>query len=184
MQVPPGRRDLLAAIQFVRGDEQVRQNATVHDRFLHDPRHVFDSHAAIPDGLRVDDDRRSQFALIETTRRVGPHQRFEAAAFDFPLEGGAQGLGAVGIARAATAGRIAAIDADENVMRESGHELNSASRSKKRQAAGKLPSRPPSAGPCFGVFDQCSIIAPSGPAPTAATAAAATTASARVATTD
>jgi len=59
--------------------------------------------------------------LIEAAGGVGTHQRLEPAPLDFFLECIAQRLAAVSVARAAAIPRLAAVDADKDVMRELRH---------------------------------------------------------------
>jgi len=112
---------LLTAVQLLVGDAQLFDHAAIDNRFFDDAGHIGEFDAAIPDRLRIDHYRRAKLALIETARGVGPHQRLEAAALDFLLEGVAKGLSAIGIAAAAAVTRLPAIDANENVVGELRH---------------------------------------------------------------
>jgi hypothetical protein len=71
--------------------------------------------------LRIDDDGGTELALIEAAGFVGPHQGTEAALLRLGLEQLAQLLRAIGIATAARVAWLAAIAADEDVMRERRH---------------------------------------------------------------
>lgn len=44
-------------------------------------------HAAVPDGLGIDDDDLTVITLIETARVVGPDIRLQTKLFDFLLQG-------------------------------------------------------------------------------------------------
>src|SRR5205814_5027278 len=112
---------LPTAVELVVGDPQIFEHAAVDDCFFDDPRDVGELDAAVPDGLRINHDGRTELALIEAAGRIGSHQRLEAAALDFFLEGLAQRLAAVSVTTAAAVARLAAVGANENVVRELGH---------------------------------------------------------------
>jgi hypothetical protein len=117
------RTPLLAAVEFVVGDEEVFEDAPVYDGFLDNAGNVGDLHAAVPDGLRIDDDRRAELALVEAAGGVGANLRLEIAALELLLEGAPQLLVAVRIATAPAAVFVALVDSDEDVVGEGGHAL-------------------------------------------------------------
>ena len=56
---------LLTAVELFVGDAEVFEDAAVNDRFFDDARHVGELDAAVPDGLRVNYDGRTELALVE-----------------------------------------------------------------------------------------------------------------------
>ena len=97
------------------------EDTAAEDRFFDDSRHVFDLHAAVPDGLRIDDNGWPQFALVQATGGVGADERFEIAPLELLLEGALELFIAVRIAAAPAAAFVALVDADEDVVGEGGH---------------------------------------------------------------
>ena len=74
----PSRSSAMRTIRVVQTfivDQKVVEDLAPQNRLGHDPRHVFDLHAAVPDSLGVDDDRRAMFALLEAAGVVGTRQR-------------------------------------------------------------------------------------------------------------
>src|SRR6187402_343887 len=89
---------LFPAVELIVRDQQIGKNAAVDDGLFNDPRHVRELHAAVPDGLWIDDDGRPQLALIQAAGRVGPHLGFEIAPLKLLLKGAFEFLVAIGIA--------------------------------------------------------------------------------------
>src|SRR5262245_36847235 len=79
------------------------------------------SHAGVPHGLRVDDDRHAALALIETARLVGPHAPLQTALVQAHLEKLGDELGPLLRAAALRISRLAPVDAGEDVALVSGH---------------------------------------------------------------
>lgn len=92
-----------------------------NDRFFHDSRDIFDADSAVPDRLRVDDNHRAEFTLVEATGGVGPNVWSETALFQLLLEGGFERLVAVGITGAAAGVFFSSIATNEDVMGEFRH---------------------------------------------------------------
>jgi hypothetical protein len=92
-----------------------------YDRLFDDPRRVRRPDAAIPDALRIDDDCRPMFALIEATRVVDADVFGDARVLERLAEGVAKCLFPFWIAAAARMVGSAGIPADENVMAECWH---------------------------------------------------------------
>lgn len=89
--------------------------------FSNDLIHIFELHEAVPDGLGIDDHRRTVLALVETAGLVGADEMFESGVFDGILEGGFELLAAVGKAAGTGCGFIALIGADKEMVFEFRH---------------------------------------------------------------
>jgi len=67
-------------------EEEARNRRSIDDVGLDDLGHVFRLHTTVPDAFGVDDDCRTVFALVKTTRLVCPHGVGKAARGQFLFE--------------------------------------------------------------------------------------------------
>jgi hypothetical protein len=100
---------------LLREDEALHRPAP-HEVALHDLRHVLHLHASVPHRLRIDDDRRAVFALVEAPRGVGADRLLEPAPANLLLEAVPEALAPVGVAGPARVLGGTAVDADEDVV--------------------------------------------------------------------
>ncbi len=113
----------VAVVEAFGADKQIVQNSIVQDRFFDDARNVFDFDVPVENTLRVNRDTRPMLALVQTSRRVGSHERPQPARFDLRFEDIPQRFRAFGIAAPARMAGRTLIAADEYVVRERGHVL-------------------------------------------------------------
>ena len=86
-------------------DEEVVEDFAAEEGFLDDAGDIFESDAAVPDALGVDDDGGAMLALVEAAGLVGPSEVAEAGFLEFLFEGITQALGALGVAASRGGGR-------------------------------------------------------------------------------
>jgi len=115
-----------SGVEAVVGDDKTLDGPAGDEVLADDFRHVFDSDATVPDSVRVDDNGRTVFALVETSGFVGADGAGETGSSDRVLQGGVEFAFAVGGAGGAGAAGFADIRADEDMafeFRQSGELL-------------------------------------------------------------
>ena len=98
------------------GETETIDGATVEDVLGDDLVYIFEGDEAVPDGLRVDDDRRAVLALVEAAGFVGTDGVLEAGVFEGFLEGVFELFAAAGTATGTGGGAVALVGADEDVV--------------------------------------------------------------------
>lgn len=100
---------------------QILDNAAADNRFLDNSTNIRLGDVAVPDLLRIDDDGRSELALIEAAGLVGANAAGQAAAFEFRFEDLAELLTSLVGTAAARMSRLASITTDEEMALEQRH---------------------------------------------------------------
>jgi hypothetical protein len=90
--------------------------AAVEDVLGDDLVYIFEGNEAVPDGLRIDNDRGAVLALVEAAGFIGSYGVLEAGVFEGFLEGVFELFAAAGTATGAAGGAIALVGADEDVV--------------------------------------------------------------------
>jgi hypothetical protein len=98
------------------GEAQALNGTVVEEVFGDDLGDVFDVDEAIPDGLGVDHDDRTVFALVEAAGFVGPDVVLEAGFLDGVFEGRFELFAAAGKAAGTGGAFVAFVGADEDVV--------------------------------------------------------------------
>jgi hypothetical protein len=98
------------------GEAQALDGTAVEEMLGDDFLDVFDADEAVPDGLGVDNDDRTVFALVEAAGFVGPDVVFEASVLNGVFEGGFELFAAVGEAAGTVGAFVAFVGADEDVV--------------------------------------------------------------------
>ena len=125
---------------MARHQQAFHQFALDHVSF-HDFGHVgFIAHP-IPDPFRINDDARTVFAMIQTSRLVGANHAVEPEPLNFLFEEGVKVHGSIVRATSPGISFRALVDADKNMMFEATH-ISVSSLSPLRESAGVTPSLP------------------------------------------
>jgi hypothetical protein len=98
------------------GEAQALDRTAVEEMLRDDFFDVFDVDEAVPNGLRIDNNDRTVFALVETARFVGPDVVFEAGVLDGILEGGFKLFAAARKAARTVGAFVAFVGANEDVV--------------------------------------------------------------------
>lgn len=109
------------AVELIVRDQQIGQNFAAEDGLVDDARDIFQLDSAVPDGLRINDDGRTEFALVQTACIVCSHGCVQAPPLNFRLEKIPQRIRTVGVATASRTVRRALVAAYKNMVREFWH---------------------------------------------------------------
>jgi hypothetical protein len=110
----------MSGIQDGIGNQEARHRLTADDMRFNDFIHIFGMNASIPDGFRIDNDRGTEFALIEASRLIGTNV-FDAARGQFSFEQALQLALTRGVAASARVARLTLIHTNENMSVEFWH---------------------------------------------------------------
>jgi hypothetical protein len=102
-------------VQHFIGNAQALDRTVIHNVRLNDFVDVFRTNAAVPDLIRINYNRRAEFALIEASGLIGANE-FHAALRKLRFEQALQFALSGGIAASARMALFALIHADENVF--------------------------------------------------------------------
>jgi len=84
--LPPRLMRAARCVDTFFGEEEARNRCPIDDVGFDDLGYVFRFHTTVPDGVRIHDDCRTVFALVEATRLVCPNSVMQAARCQFLLE--------------------------------------------------------------------------------------------------
>lgn len=103
--------------------QQAFHQFTLDHVSFHDFGHVGFMAHPIPDPFRINDDARTVFAMIQTSRLVGANHAVEPEPLNFLFEEGVKFYGSIVRATSPGISRRALVDADKDMMFESTHRL-------------------------------------------------------------
>jgi len=105
------------------GEAEALDGTAGDEMFGDDLGGVFRLHAAVPDGLRVNNDRWSVLALVEAERLVDAHRGAEAGGLGLLLQGGEERADAIGGAGWPRSAGGAYVMTDKDVMFKRGQAI-------------------------------------------------------------